>query len=451
MKKNRYFWPLILFLLSCIAFSSLVSPAAFAQEAVSANNLGRMDRDGRISAYPRPDSLNNPRRWRYFPPERIVKGNFFDRLLVSSFIAPIFFRDSDVGTGGGVALTDIDFREQRRQEFAGIFLSYTTEGQQNYSFTWRRWQNHIDLPNGGVLQDERSHLTLRGGYKRSLTKRFFGFGDKTKEEDESSYTDEIYFLGINYQLSLPDAADNLILNLGASAASHYLSDGEVSGAPSTADAFPVTFADAKSHQLLWLNAGIAYDTRDSQVNPYDGFAVGAQARNAVLQSGGDFGGRYKTFATIVFPVPPIFYSPPPVEEENPPTDTVGLYAELETSAGDLPFFARPTLGGSYRQRGYIENRFTGDALWFAGIEHRFWFLPRGFRIDEQMRVERVGLATFYEAGSVSDEISNLGDAEVKHSYGVGLRFTLERSAPFRVDIGFSEEDVEVSARFGLSF
>jgi hypothetical protein len=34
---------------------------------------------------------------------------------------------------------------------------------------------------------------------------------------------------------------------------------------------------------------------------------------------------------------------------------------------------------------------------------------------------------------------------------VGLRITLERSAPFRVDVGFSGEGAEVSAGFGLAF
>ena len=35
--------------------------------------------------------------------------------------------------------------------------------------------------------------------------------------------------------------------------------------------------------------------------------------------------------------------------------------------------------------------------------------------------------------------------------GVGFRATLERSAPFRVDVGFSDEGAEVTAGFGLSF
>ena len=101
-----------------------------------------IDPDGRIPAIVRPADLPNPERWRYIPEGRLKPGNVFQRFLVSSMIAPFVFYDGDVGTGFGVALVDIDFREQRRREFAGAFLSYTTEGQQNYTFVWRRWLHH---------------------------------------------------------------------------------------------------------------------------------------------------------------------------------------------------------------------------------------------------------------------------------------------------------------------
>ena len=78
-----------------------------------------MDRDGRIPAVEKP--VKHPERWRYIPEGRIKPGNVFERFLISSFIAPFIFRDTDVGFGGGLALTDIDFREQRRREFLGLF------------------------------------------------------------------------------------------------------------------------------------------------------------------------------------------------------------------------------------------------------------------------------------------------------------------------------------------
>ena len=92
-------------------------------------------------------------------------------------------------------------------------------------------------------------------------------------------------------------------------------------------------------------------------------------------------------------------------------------------------------------------------MWHASAEYRFWVLTRGFAIPftKALRVERVGLAFFADTGSVTDDWPDLFSSRVKASAGVGLRVTLERDAPFRVDVGFSTEGVEVTAGFGLSF
>ena len=39
----------------------------------------------------------------------------------------------------------------------------------------------------------------------------------------------------------------------------------------------------------------------------------------------------------------------------------------------------------------------------------------------------------------------------RESYGVSLRLTLERAAPFRIDFAFSDEGSEFTASFGLTF
>jgi outer membrane protein assembly factor BamA len=86
-------------------------------------------------------------------------------------------------------------------------------------------------------------------------------------------------------------------------------------------------------------------------------------------------------------------------------------------------------------------------------EYRFWVIPRGFLIPftRNIRVERVGLALFYEAGGVASNISNIFKERARHSYGIGIRGTLERTAPFRVDFGFSKEDMQIIAGLGLPF
>ncbi len=87
------------------------------------NPLTGIAADGRIPKVQLPEDLNHPERWRYFPEGRLMEGDVFERFLVSSFFSPILFREADVGTGGGVAITDLDFRNQRRREFANMVVT----------------------------------------------------------------------------------------------------------------------------------------------------------------------------------------------------------------------------------------------------------------------------------------------------------------------------------------
>ena len=415
--------------------------------------LQGIDPNGRIPAIERPADLPNPERWRYIPEGRLKPGNLFQRFLVSSMIAPFVFYDSDVGVGFGVALVDIDFRQQRRREFAGAFLSYTTEGQQNYTFVWRRWIHHREVPGGGVLLEERSRLHAAGGYERSLTRRFFGIGPKTNESDETSYRDSVGFIELGIDLALPDPGDDLVLSLGASGEWHDLGGGHVSGEPDTGEVYPALFAEADPAALGYLHAGLRWDTRDSQINPYRGWFVAGGVDAALLQDGGDVGAVWTVSGGRIFGLPALFHDGGDPGEEHPPTDTLAVGLRTQFTSGELPFFELPSLGGSEVHRGFIAGRWRDRASWVASIEHRFWLLPRGFPIPftDRIRVERFGAALFYEAGAVAKDGGALFGSHVRSSYGFGLRASLERAAPFRVDIGFSKDGVNVSAGFGLSF
>ena len=413
-----------------------------------------MDRDGRIPRVDKALYVDRPDRWRYVPEGRIKPGNFLERFLVSSFVVPIFFSNSDVGTGFGLALTDIDFRKQRRREFLGGFFSYTTEGQQSYVLRWRRWSKHVEVPGGGILQEERSFVRAGGGYRKTLTRRFFGIGSSTQERDETSYTDEVVFLDIGFSRSLEGRWTDFVLDLGVLGEGHRLDRGRVGGKPSTDDplrGFPVLFAEADRSALGWLKAGLRWDTRDSQWNPYRGTAIGARVDAALAQTDGDVGAIYTFFADQIFPVWPVFHDGGSEEEEHPPTDSIGFHFENRLSSGDLPFFVRPSLGGERMLRGYIEGRWRDDAAWAAAMEYRFWLIPRGFTIWRHIRVERLGAAIFYEVGGVAGDGFGLFHERVRQSYGVSARATLERAALFRADFGFSEEGFIFSAGFGLSF
>lgn len=415
-----------------------------------------MDRDGRIPKIDKSEYVDHPERWRYVPEGRIKPGSFLERFLVSSFIVPLVFSNSDVGTGLGLAITDIDFRQKRRREFLGGFFSYTTEGQQSYVLRWRRWLKHIDVPDGGVLQEERSFIRAGGGYRKALTLRFFGIGPATRESEETSYTDEVAFLDIGLTRSLEGAFEDVVIDLGLLGEGHWLARGRVSGHPSTDDSvaeggFPGLFRESDGIGLGWLSGGVRWDTRDSQRNAYRGTAVGGRIDAALAQSEGKVGAIYTLLADQIFPIWPLFHDGGTKQEEHPPTDSFALHFQTQLSSGDLPFFSRPTLGGSRLLRGYVQGRWRDDATWTAAAEYRFWVIPRGFTVWRHIRVERLGLAVFYEVGGVAEDGFELFQSGVLQSYGVSGRLTVERAALFRADFGFSDEGFNFSAGFGLAF
>jgi len=406
---------------------------------------------GRIPRVDLPEEIERPERWRYVPEGRIKPGNIFQRFLVSTFMVPIFRYDQDVGAGFGVALTDIDFREKRRREFLGLFASYTTEGQQRYIARWRRSFYHLDLPGGGVAYEDRSGWSLDLGYERTLTRRFFGFGADTTADAETSYTDELFLASAGVEAALPGPGADIIGSAGLLGERHDLSHGRVSGRPSTDDVFPALVSDADGFAGLWLDVGLAYDTRDSQHSPYRGGRIAMDFSVLPLQSGHGVGSIYAISASRLFPVPGLFHTGGTEDEESPPTDTIAFGGFIVDSAGELPFFRLPTLGGRTTLRGYIQNRFTDRSAWHAGVEYRFWIVPRGFTFTPSIRIERLGLALFTEAGSVGNGLGELFNAEVLSSYGTSLRVSLERQAHFRLDLGFSDEGTNIVFAYGYSF
>ncbi len=414
--------------------------------------LRGVDANGRIPSDAKPADLPHRDRWRYIPEGRLKPGSILERFLVSSFVSPIVFHEEDIGTGGGIAITDVDFRNQRRQEFASMVFTHTTEGQQNYTMVWRRWPNHREVAGGGVVFDERTFVHVRGGYSKTLTRRFFGLGDDTRATDETSYTAEVSEVSVLHQWAVREEADDLLLHWGGALEHDNLARGVVVGVPTTDVVHQELFRRGDDRDLAWATLGVAFDTRDSQHNPYRGFNVGLRTDAAFAQTGGDVGAITTVSASKVFQVPALLHDGGDEREEHPPTDVLAFGGYVATSAGELPFYALPSLGGSHTLRGFVANRFTGRHAWHAAAEYRLWAVPRGFAITDSLRVERLGLALFYELGAVTaGDLDDLDDARVQQSYGVGFRMSLERNALFRIDLGWAPHDFNFNIGYGLTF
>lgn len=412
--------------------------------------LRGLDPDGRIPKPIIPADVPHPERWRYTPPGRIKPGDVLDRFLVSSFLSPILFREEDIGFGGGFALTDVDFRNQRYREFANIVLTYSEEGQQAYRINWSRWLNVRELEGGGVLREERGRLYGRAGYEKTLTRRFFGFGSRTPKNAETSYTEELTAVGFGVRMSLPDPGSDWLLRADLQAEHHGLSRGRVSAVSSTELVFPNEVREGDGDDQLWLLLSAGYDTRDSLHQPYEGKRLGAFA-NLAWQTGGDFGGTLGIEAQHVFALPPLLHRGAFGNEENPPTDVLAFGALLQDTVGDLPYYSLPTLGGTHTLRGFIQNRFTDRATTHFSAEYRIGLIPRGITFTDTIRIERIGLGIFYDCGTVAAGLEDLHDARFLDSYGFGLRIAFSREAVFRVDWGYGNEGVNFTLAFGNSF
>lgn len=418
-----------------------------------------VDANGRIPKVPLPITTDHPERYRYVPEGRIVPGSPIDRAFVSFFPTPIFYYEEAIGAGGGIALVDIDFRNQRRQEFLGMFVAATTEGQETYRVIWQRWLDQHEVPGGGIVQQDRSLMRVETGYERTLTRRFFGLGDETNADDETSYTDEVSNAAASFEHALGAPLDDLVALGGVNVVHRNLSAGRVVGVPTTGTVFPDLVATSDGRSTAWLFAGLRLDTRDSTENPYHGGSLEARVDYAPFQNDGyGAAGTTTLKATWALAIPSLFHDggladlrSTGVAEENPPTDAIVVGARTQRAWGDMAFPDLPNLGGSNTLRGYIGDRWTGRSAWNAGIEWRTWVVPRGVAFTRSIRIERFGIAPFADFGAVSADPAGLRRADPTWSLGTGLRVAFERDAIFRIDIAKSPEDVGVNVDFGMAF
>ncbi|NRA75530.1 MAG: hypothetical protein HRU16_06270 [Planctomycetes bacterium] len=397
-------------------------------------------------------NLDHPDRWRWIPNQKMPRGKFLKRAGVTSFFSPFIFFEGDVGTGGGFAITDIDFRTKRRSQLAHIWATFTSEGQERFSIAWQNWLAQSDHPDRGVLQGDRDFFGITIAHTRTLTSRFFGLGAETELADEASYSRETNSIGFGIQRSFPELGGDWVWHTNLFLQTDDLAGGKVSGAFDVQTRHTVLFNEGDDFDALWISAGIRHDTRDAQHLPYRGRSLGISITAIPVANHREAGAVASVSGSWIHPVSPLFHDGGNPAHEHPPIDSISAFFAVSTTMGDVPFWALPSLGGANIMRGTIRGRWRDRNAWATGAEWRPWVIADGFPISDKIRVERVGLALFAEAGSVAAQLGDLADASIHSSIGVGLRFTFERQALFRMDIGRSEEgDSNLSLAYGLPF
>jgi outer membrane protein assembly factor BamA len=116
-------------------------------------------------------------------------------------------------------------------------------------------------------------------------------------------------------------------------------------------------------------------------------------------------------------------------------------AATDSGAGQqVPFYFKPTLGGSTSHRGFNDFRFRDDAVVYLNTEYR-WEAFSG-----------LDMALFSDWGTVASNIGRLKMDNLKNAYGIGFRFNTYKAVWFRVDIGFGGgEGVRYFFKFSKAF
>lgn len=432
--------------------------AAMLSCGLSGGEAGQDGADAaRIPLGERPGWVDRPERWRYLPESRLLGGDPFGRFFVSSFMFPILTFEEATGAGLGAGAVDIEPFGNRRRYALGAFALRTTGGLESYRGFWQLYLAHHELPQGGVIYEERTAVSVDGGYQRNPVRRYYGPGGRGQPGDETSYTDETGELRLAWRGGVPRADGDVAAGASARMLHRNLAPGKQPGRPSTAEVHPGAAAAADGTDALWLGGSLRYDVRDSEANPYRGFTAALEVDAAPAASRGGEGGIATLSAVGAIGLPGAFHDGGAAEalargpEENPPTDVLALGGFVRAAWGDLPFPDLPALGGSRTLRGYIADRFTGEACWHATAEWRLWVLPRGVRFGRQAGLERIGLAPFADAGAVAEDPAGLRRAKVRRSLGVGLRAMLQRDVIFRLDVARSPEQLGVNFDFGYTF
>jgi hypothetical protein len=123
-----------------------------------------------------------------------------------------------------------------------------------------------------------------------------------------------------------------------------------------------------------------------------------------------------------------------------------LQARLQSAATDMdagqqvPFYFKPTLGGSTSHRGFNDYRFRDDAALNVNAEYR-WEAFSG-----------LDMALFSDWGTVAPNIGRMKMAQMKNAYGIGFRFNTYKSVLFRVDLGFGGgEGIQYFVKWSKAF
>jgi len=292
---------------------------------------------------------------------------------------------------------------------------------------YRMGEATVEFPH---LIGDHFRFGLQSMFRDALQVNYFGLGNDSLESNRSGYrlqaNDATTYVGVSAR------ALQLGARVGWLQPVKISSMGRDTGYPDTVALFSEREAPGLTAQPSYLHGdlSIGVDTRDS---------VGHATRGGFYQVTGsiyadqttgrnDFQ-RYEVDASHYIPL----------GYENWILALRGFAALTSTTAGhEVPFYMMPNLGGR-NSRGFTDYRFHDRNM-------------QSYTIESRWRVfAHLDAAAFMDAGSVAPTIRQLRIADLKPSYGLGIRLHNDKVTIARLDFGHSVEGWRIFFRMNEPF
>jgi outer membrane protein assembly factor BamA len=334
--------------------------------------------------------------WQKYNPEALASRRL-------SFIpVPVLQSSPETGLRGGVTL-DYFFNTKEEKEpsdslktrdsFAWIHALYSTRRQLVVESFWQIF-----------TKDEQWFLRGRGGYL-DFYERFWGIGNETLPRKE--YAD-IFYSRYYFQGRVLKKVHNRFF-AGLNYTYSHIKDIELVGAS------PTLFGEAVGTVgsiVSGIGTTLSFDYRDNPFSPVKGWFLDISTTYYSCKFGSSF--KYKEFQLDFRKYFRIGRK-----------DFLGFQTFVHKTDGDVPLLELPRLGSPNIMRGYFTGRYRDEQYFASQVEYR---KPFGKLL--------VG-AAFASIGAVGTELHEIKRADLRYTYGTGLRVLVNKAKHLYARLDFA--------------
>jgi outer membrane protein assembly factor BamA len=318
----------------------------------------------------------------------------------SIFVLPVAYYSPEtklaLGAGGGYFFRTSKDDPTLRPSSINTFIVYTLNKQ---------FQMFVS-PDIYLRKNEyRIQSSLAYSY---FNDKFYGIGPDTTEDMEENYVFQSFLMNVNVQKK---AFAHLNAGVRYDFGYQKLVDVDEEGLLITGE-----IPGSSGGNISGLGLLLSWDSRDSIYYSREGSYHQLFVTFYHQALGSDF--HFTKYLFDLRKYIPLFES-----------HSIALQGYFSFTTGDVPFQLLPLMGGPQLMRGYYTGRYRDKNMVVLQMEYRVQLIGR------------FGIVGFAGFGDVADRLSQFDFAKLKHSLGLGLRYTFNREEKInlRLDMGFTGE------------